>query len=141
MGSFESLDETFDIVPTETEVEKPVKKEKPLRVSDKEDDREKDYQYARSSLYNIVDKMQEALDGALEVAQQSDHPRAYEVALNGAKNAAEVVEKLQDLHKKTKDLEIEEVKVQQNNSTTNNVFMSGSTAELMKMLKESQQTK
>lgn len=141
MGSFESLDETFDIVPTETEVEKPVKKEKPLRVSDKEDDREKDYQYARSSLYNIVDKMQEALDGALEVAQQSDHPRAYEVALNGAKNAAEVVEKLQDLHKKTKDLEIEEVKVQQNNNTTNNVFMSGSTAELMKMLKESQQTK
>lgn len=141
MGSFESLDETFDIVPTETEVEKPVKKEKPLRISDKEDDREKDYQYARSSLYNIVDKMQEALDGALEVAQQSDHPRAYEVALNGAKNAAEVVEKLQDLHKKTKDLEIEEVKVQQNNSTTNNVFMSGSTADLMKMLKESQQTK
>ena len=136
MGTFDSLDETFDIVPTE--IEKDLKKPKPLKISDRSDDREKDYQYARAQLYNIVDKMQEALDGALDVAQQSDHPRAYEVAMNGAKNAAEVVEKLQDLHKKTKDMEIEEVKVQQHNTTTNNVFMSGSTADLMKMLKDSQ---
>ena len=137
MSTFDSLDDTFDIVPTEItdDLKKP---KKPLKISDRSDDREKDYQYARSQLYNIVDKMQEALDGALDVAQSTDHPRAYEVAMNGAKNAAEVVEKLQDLHKKTKDLEIEEVKVQQHNTTTNNVFMSGSTADLMKMLKESQ---
>jgi hypothetical protein len=136
MSTFDSLDETFDIVPSP--VEKQLKKQKPLVLSDKSEDKEKDYQHVRASLYNIVDKMQEALDGALEVAQQSDHPRAYEVCLNGAKNAAEVVEKLTDLHKKVKDMEIEEVKVQQNNTTTNNVFMSGSTADLMKMLKEQQ---
>ena len=137
MSTFDSLDDTFDIVPTE--VTKDLKKVKPLKVSDRGEDKEKDYQYARAQLYNIVDKMQEALDGALDVAQSTDHPRAYEVALNGAKNAAEVVEKLQDLHKKTKDLEIEEVKVQQNNNnTTNQIFMSGSTSDLMKMLKESQ---
>ena len=136
MGTFDSLDETFDIVPTE--IEKDLKKPKPIKVSDRGEDREKDYQYARAQLYNIVDKMQEALDGALDVAQSTDHPRAYEVAMNGAKNAAEVVEKLQDLHKKSRDMEIEEVKVQQHNTTTNNVFMSGSTADLMKMLKDSQ---
>ena len=136
MSTFDSLDETFDIVPSP--VEKQLKKQKPLVLSDRSEDRDKDYQHVRASLYNIVDKMQEALDGALEVAQQSDHPRAYEVALNGAKNAADVVEKLTDLHKKVKDLEVEEVKVQQTNTTNNNVFFSGSTAEMLKALKESQ---
>ena len=135
MSTFDSLDETFDIVPSP--VEKQLKKQKPLVLSDKSEDRDKDYQHVRASLYNLVDKMQEALDGALEVAQQSDHPRAYEVFLQGAKHTAEVAEKLQDLHKKAKDLEVEDVKVQATqNNTTNNVFMTGSTAELMKMLKE-----
>ena len=135
MSTFDSLDETFDIVPSP--VEKQLKKQKPIVLSDKSEDRDKDYQHVRASLYNLVDKMQEALDGALEVAQQSDHPRAYEVFLQGAKHTAEVAEKLQDLHKKAKDLEVEDVKVQATqNNTTNNVFMTGSTAELMKMLKE-----
>ena len=76
MSNFESLDETFDIVPTEEVT--PVKKVKPQVVSDKGVDKEKDYQYARAQLYDIVEKMQESLNGAMEVAQQSDHPRAYE---------------------------------------------------------------
>ena len=100
MTNFESLDSTFDIVQTEAVEVTPVKKTKPLVISDKDTDKEKDYQYARAQLYDIVEKMQETLNGAMEVAQQSDHPRAYEVAFNGAKNAADVVEKLQDLHKK-----------------------------------------
>ena len=137
MSTFDSLDETFDIVPSP--VEKQLKKQKPLVLSDKSEDRDKDYQHVRASLYNLVDKMQEALDGALEVAQQSDHPRAYEVFLQGAKNTAEVAEKLTDLHKKVKDLEVEEVKVQQTNTTNNNVFFSGSTTEMLKALKETQQ--
>lgn len=136
MATFDSLNETFDIAPVEP-IEKPVKV-KPVADTSKAEDREKDYSYARGQLYNIVEKMQESLDGAMEVAQQSDHPRAYEVVFAGAKHAADVVEKISDLHKKMKDMEIEEVKVQQHNSTTNNVFMSGSTADLMKMLKESQ---
>ena len=135
MSTFDSLDNTFDIVPSSTE--KQLKKQKPLVISDKSEDREKDYQMARSHLYNLVDKMQEALDGALEVAQQSDHPRAYEVAFNGAKNAAEVVEKITDLHKKSKDLEMEDNKVQATqNNTQNNIYMTGSTADLMKLIKD-----
>ena len=134
--SSEELDNAFDITPVESEVVKPVvkPKKKPLVISNKSDDQEKDYQYARAQLYDIVEKMQESLNGAMEVAEQSEHPRAYEVVFAGAKNAADVVEKLNDLHKKMKDLETEEVKIQQNN--TQNVFMSGSTADLLKMLKE-----
>ena len=134
-GNFDSLDETFDITPVEVEEVKPVKKKgKPLIISDKEEDKEKDYQYAGGQLYDIVEKMQESLNDAMEVAAESQHPRAFEVVFNGAKHAADVVEKITDLQKKVKDLESEDAKVQQTN-TQNNIFM-GSTAELLKMLKE-----
>ena len=130
---FDSLDDAFDITPVE-EV-KPIKrKSKPLIVSDKEEDKEKDYQYARANLYDIVEKMQESLNDAMEVAQESQHPRAFEVVFNGAKHAADVVEKLTDLQKKVKELDKDDTKIQQTN-TQNNVFL-GSTEELMKMLKQ-----
>ena len=136
MSAFDSLDDTFDITPTDKEV-KPVKKQKvDLIISDKSNDREKDYQYARAQIYDLVEKMQEAVSGALEVAQESDHPRAYEVVMQGAKSTAETVEKLADLHKKMTDLEGDDVKVTQQNNVQNNVFVAGTTAELMKMLKE-----
>ena len=132
MSTFDELNNTFDITPAGEA--RPIKKSKPLIVSDKGEDKEKDYQYARAQLYDIVEKMQESLNSAMEVAQQSDHPRAYEVVFNGAKNAADVVDKIQDLHKKMADVEKQEQQVV--NQTQNNVFMSGSTAELLKMLKE-----
>ena len=136
MNTFDALDDTFDITPTEVKL--PQKKsKKEIIVSDKSTDREKDYQYQRAQLYDLVEKMQETLTDAMDTAQQTQHPRAYEVAFNGARHIADTVDKLGALHKSQKDLEIEEVKVQQTN-TTNNVFMSGSTADLMKMLKDSQ---
>ena len=141
MSHFDELDETFDMKKEEEVVDiTPVKKsKKPIIVSDKSEDKEKDYQYARAQLYDIVEKMQETLNGAMEVAAESEHPRAFEVAFAGAKHAADVVDKIADLHKKMKDLETEETKIQQNN-TQNNVFL-GSTEELMKMLKQQQKDK
>ena len=132
MSTFDALNDTFDIIPSGEA--KPIKKTKPLIVSDKNEDKEKDYQYARAQLYDIVEKMQETLNGAMEVASQSDHPRAFEVAFQGAKHAADVVDKIGDLHKKMSDIEKEEQSVV--NQTQNNVFMSGSTADLLKMLKD-----
>ena len=134
MSTFDSLDDCFDITPV-GEDPKPIRKTKPLIVSDKGEDKEKDYQYARAQIYDIVEKMQESLNGAMEVAQQSDHPRAYEVVFQGAKHTADAVEKLQDLHKKMADTE-KEVEKAAVNQTQNNIFMSGSTAELLKMLKD-----
>jgi hypothetical protein len=141
MSTFDSLNDTFDVSAEIVKVEeepttKPIKRnKKPLIISDKGEDKEKDYQYARAQIYDIVEKMQESLNGALEVAQQSDHPRAYEVVFQGAKHTADAVEKLQDLHKKMADVE-SEVEKAQVNQTQNNIYMSGSTADLIKMLKE-----
>ena len=141
MSTFDSLNDTFDVSAEIVKVEeepttKPIKRnKKPLIISDKGEDQEKDYQYARAQIYDIVEKMQESLNGAMEVAQQSDHPRAYEVVFQGAKHTADAVEKLQDLHKKMADVENQEEKTAVN-QTQNNIFMSGSTADLLKMLKE-----
>ena len=141
MSTFDSLNDTFDVSAEIVKVEeepttKPIKRnKKPLIISDKGEDQEKDYQYARAQIYDIVEKMQESLNGAMEVAQQSDHPRAYEVVFQGAKHTADAVEKLQDLHKKMSDVENQEEKAAVN-QTQNNIFMSGSTADLLKMLKE-----
>ena len=139
-NSFDDLDNTFDITPQTLEEEPKTeivkKKTKPIVVSDKSEDKEKDYQYARAQLYDIVEKMQESLNTAMEVAENSEHPRAFEVVFNGAKNAADVVEKIGDLHKKMRDLTPEDTSVQQNN-TQNNVFVAGTTEELVKMLKSS----
>jgi hypothetical protein len=132
--SFESLDETFDITPSEP-VPKPMKRVKPIIEIDKDADREKDYTYARSQLYNIVEKMSEAVSESMEVAMEQQHPRSFEVAFAGAKHAADIVDKLADLHKKMNDLEKDDPKPQATQNVQNNMFV-GSTAELMKMLKE-----
>ena len=132
--SFESLDETFDITPTEV-VPKAIKKVRPIIEIDKDGDRDKDYTYARSQLYNIVEKMSEAVSESMEVAMEQQHPHSFEVAFAGAKHAADIVEKLADLHKKMNDLDKNDPKPQATQNVQNNMFV-GSTADLMKMLKE-----
>ena len=103
------------------------------RVKSHQDDRKKDYEYTRGELYSLIEQGQEAVQGALEVAQESGHPRAYEVAVAAMKHVADMTEKLQDLHKKMKDLD-EEQKGPKN--VTNNAMFVGSTTELQKMLKQ-----
>ena len=127
-----------DIVePVEIEIVKETPKSI-KKVKEDKPDKQKDYQYSRAQLYDIVEKMQESINEAMDVAHESQHPRAYEVVFQGAKAAADVVDKIADLHKKMKDLDTaEEIKLQQNN-TTNNVFVSGSTQDIIKMLKTSQ---
>ena len=126
-----SLEENMeDILNIEVE---PVKKPNLPKVKSKDDDLEKDYEYTRGELYSLIEQGQEAVQGALEVAQESGHPRAYEVAVAAMKHVADMTEKLQDLHKKMKDLD-EEIKGPKN--VTNNAMFVGSTAELQKMLKQ-----
>ena len=126
-----SLEENMeDILNMEVE---PVKKPNVPKVKSKDDDLEKDYEYTRGELYSLIDQGQEAVRGALEVAQESGHPRAYEVAVAAMKHVADMTEKLQDLHKKMKDLD-EEQKGTKN--VTNNAMFVGSTTELQKMLKQ-----
>ena len=127
----DNMEELLDIEVSDTPEGGCAKRKDQLR--DVTEDREKDYEYTRGQLYSLIDQGQEAVRGALEVAQESGHPRAYEVAVAAMKHVADMTEKLQDLHKKMKDLD-EEQKGPKN--VTNNAMFVGSTTELQKMLKQ-----
>ena len=125
------IDETLgvkDMVRIEVPKLKPVI-DKP---SDKLDDVDVDYKYQRENFYNLIEKGTNAINGILEIAKESDHPRTYEVAGNLIKQVAEVTEKLGDLQAKMKKLK--DVPNNAPKNVTNALFV-GSTAELQKMLK------
>ena len=101
-------------------------------VKSDEDDIDNDYKYQRENFYNLVERGQDAIEGILELAKESEHPRTYEVAGNLIKQVAEVTEKLGDLQEKMRKLK--EVPNSAPKNVTNALFV-GSTAELQKMLK------
>ena len=131
---FDKLNETFNVSGeiistdnTETAIDKIEK------MSTIVDDIKKDYDYTRGNLYSLIEKGQEAINGILELAQESEMPRAYEVAGQLIKNVADATDKLMDLQKKLKDIEEEK---QKGPTTVNNALFVGSTAELAKLLKQ-----
>lgn len=129
--TFENLDKTFNI---ESAIEKAEDTVVDIKKATTSKDLDNDYEYTRGQLYNLIEKGQEAINGILDVAQNSDHPRAYEVAGNLIKNVADISDKLVDLQKKMKD--ISEEKSKGPSSVTNNAMFVGSTSELQKMLKQ-----
>ena len=100
--------------------------------AENEDDIENDYKYQRDNFYNLVEKGSSAIDGILELAKESEHPRTYEVAGNLIKQVAEVTEKLGDLQEKMRKLK--EVPSNAPKNVTNALFV-GSTKELQTMIK------
>ena len=110
----------------------PVQKKVIPRPKEDNEDLENDYKYQRENFYNLVEKGTDAIEGILEIARESEHPRTYEVAGNLIKQVAEVTEKLGDLQEKMKKLK--EVPNNAPKSVTNALYV-GSTAELQKMLK------
>ena len=70
----------------------------------------------------------------LELAQESEMPRAYEVAGQLIKNVADATDKLLTLQQKLKD--VSEEKDLKGPTTVNNALFVGSTADLAKMLKD-----
>ena len=130
--SFNDLNETFNV---DGEVVVPeVSPIKPKKITAQVDDIKKDYEYTRGNLYSIIEKGQEAINGILELAQESEMPRAYEVAGQLIKNVADATDKLMDLQKKLKD--VNEEKETKGPTTVNNSLFVGSTAELQKFLKQ-----
>jgi hypothetical protein len=133
MSSYDELDKVFDVEPTE------IVETKPELPQAKQGELQQDYEMTRAQLHNLVMKGQEAIDGILDVARSSDHPRAYEVAGQLIKNVADVADKLIDLQKKMKDID---EKPRSSPTTVNNTMFVGSTSELAKLLKQnSKQTK
>ncbi len=133
MAKYDLINETLN-----TDYNKSVEIEaspKPNLVKPQGDiDIEKDYKYTRGQLYSIIEKGQEAINGILELAQESEMPRAYEVAGQLIKNVADATDKLMDLQKKLKD--VNEEKEAKGPTTVNNSLFVGSTAELQKFLKQ-----
>ena len=137
MGNMDHiLDEALGILdPVEKAIKESEKTPPKIRPSRpiSVDDIDNDYKYQRENLYNLIERGQDAIDGILELAKESEHPRTYEVALNGIKQVADVTDKLVELQEKMKRLK--EVPNNAPSKVTNALFV-GSTAELQKMLKD-----
>jgi len=131
-----SFDKISDSLNTETDIIDITPKESeiiPVVSDERIEQSKKDYEYTRGNLYSLIEKGQESLNGIMELAQESDSPRAYEVAGQIIKSVADTTDKLIDLQKKMKELNKDEDSSPK--SITNNSLFVGSTAELAKFLK------
>jgi hypothetical protein len=122
--TFDNLNDKFNVTKIEDETSVIV----PVPLED-------DAAHARETLRNLIDKGNEAIDGILHIAKNSDHPRAYEVAGQLIKTVSDTAKDLLEVQKRKKDLEKEDKpKIQ----TQNNLFV-GSTHELLKAMKQAQE--
>ena len=132
MSKFDAINNSLDIEVVDEDESLSSKKES--KVLDKnKDDSTRDYEYTRGNLYSLIEKGQEALDSIMEVAQEGQQPRAFEVVSQLIKNVADTTDKLVDLQQKMKVLKEEDSR---GPSTVNNALFVGSTAELQKLLKK-----
>jgi hypothetical protein len=136
----ENMSEIFDTDPINKQIEQlPIAQEEPQLLEPKgveailQDDLMKDYDASRKALRDIVNKGNNAIDDILEIARESEHPRAFEVAATMIKNVAEVNEKLINLQKQMKDITGAKNQAQLNVGKA--AIFVGSTAELSKMIK------
>lgn len=131
--NFDSLNDTFN-TSMEEDNTSIIKPQDLIPEAMKSGDIKKDYEYTRANLYSLIEKGQEAINGIMDLAGESDSPRAYEVAGQLIKSVADTTDKLADLQKKIKDLEEDNVK--QTTNVTNNALFVGSTSDLSKLLKK-----
>jgi hypothetical protein len=135
MKDFDSIDKALDIDSAIVESE-------PSPIVQKEDKKlksevQKDYEYTRGQLYSLIEKGQETLNGIMELADETQSPRAYEVAGQLIKSVGDTTDKLMQLQQKLHDLE--EGPKNKNPTTVNNTMFVGSTADLAKFLKQSKE--
>lgn len=132
---FQGLDAAFGIEPEveETAITTTATPVEVIKAPDKSR-LENDIEYVFGVLNATISKSQEALDGALELAQESEQARAYEVVAQLVKQTVDSAEKIIDIHAKLKEMEAEKSSTT-NNVTNNNAVFIGTTAEAIKMLK------
>jgi hypothetical protein len=130
-NDFESIDKALN---TESIVEVKAKTSEIELIESTPNDVQKDYEYSRAQLYSLIEKGQETLNGIMELAAETDSPRAYEVAGQILKSVGDTADKLIDLQRKMRLIEDEAVKT--TNNVTNNAVFVGSTSELQKLLKQ-----
>ena len=126
----ENLSEIFDIEPIVKETKSEI-----VKVESDNEGLDSDFGFARNNIKNLLQKSDYAIDNLLKVAEESEHPRAYEVAANLIKTMADLNKDLLDIRKKKQDLD---GKSQTGNNTTNidKAVIVGSTTDIIKMLKD-----
>ena len=126
----EKLNDTFEVELVEDTL--------PIESSDDSDDRKEDtqtdYVQSRENFYELVEKGKKALDGAMDIARETDQPRAYEVVAQLLKNVTDTNKEIIELQKRMEDLKTNERKL--GNTNINNALFVGSTADLQKMLRD-----
>lgn len=137
-NTFDKLNEVFDISSEiisqeKIDITQEDSQKKDIKIETNANDIRRDYEYTRGNLYSIIEKGQEALNSALELAQETEQPRAYEVVGQLIKNVSDSMDKLMDLQKKIKEIE-EDRTISGPTNVTNALFV-GSTTELSKLLK------
>ena len=117
------ISQALDVKPMEGEIV-------PVEKVEVNPEMENDFKYARENLYNIIERGTDALNGIVDLAQQSQHPRSFEVVADLVRTLSTANKDLLDLQKKMKDLQPEEAK---NQKVTNNLFV-GTTKDLTDLL-------
>ena len=129
-----NLNEIFDI---DGEIVSEETKDLPaVQKETKEEDIENDYDFARKNLYDVIGKGTDALDHLIELAKVSEHPRAFEVVATLSKTLMDANKDLLNIQKKVKDLQKEEEAKGGDVKNVTNALFVGSTAEMLKMLKD-----
>jgi Terminase DNA packaging enzyme len=129
----DTLAEVFDTFPVATENAEPQQ----FQIVKSEDEKEADIQHVRTNLYELIKKGTTAADNALKVANEMQHPRAYEVAGNLIKNVGDLTDKLIQLQKTLVDMEVKEKRVNTQTVSVNNAALFvGTTTELLKAIKK-----
>ena len=131
-GTF-SIEETNPVVVANTEPQQ-------FQIVNAEDEKEADIQHVRTNLYELIKKGTTAADNALKVANEMQHPRAYEVAGNLIKNVGDLTDKLIALQKTLVDMDAKEKKASGNVNIDKAVVFNGSTAQLLKAIKNASAT-
>jgi hypothetical protein len=133
----ENLSEIFDVTPLDISIQTP-KSESVVVVEEEVNDAEHDFKYARKNIKDLLKRGENAVDGLLKVAEESEHPRAYEVAANFIKTLSDMNKDLLDIQKKRKELSGD---IQSNTQKTviDKAVFIGSTQELIKMIKNTKE--
>ena len=124
------LNNTFEIENVEVAEVQPVE----VELAEREKDLQSDYEASRKNFYELVARGKEAIDGIMIVAQETEQPRAYEVAGQLIKTVSETSQQFMDLQKKVEDIKNMDKKL--GNTNIENALFVGSTAELQKLLKD-----
>lgn len=135
MNIAKALDIDLPVVKEDVKPAEMVKQEPSGLSAYSNTDADKDYEEVRNNLKVVIEQSNSAIQGILELAEDSQQPRAYEVVAQLIGQTLEANTKLIDLHRRMKDIKKQD-QVKQTTTVTNNSIFVGSTSELQKMLRE-----